>query len=368
MRLSDPPRTDHLAFAAALDRVLAAPDASHVWSPHSVGTVLGLLATGAAGRTRDELELLLGRDVPVQLAALDAAVSAATGLDLAALNGLYVPDDLRVRPAFATQVRARPGVEVEGVDFARDPEGVRRRVNGRVSEVTRGLVPALLSAGSVHPDTRLLLVNALWVAMVWTEPFAADATRGRTFHAPAGPREVPTMHRREDMAYAEAAGWRMVGLAGEHGLTLDVLLPDDPASAPPVPDAAALADLYRARRLREVKLALPRFSVETEAQLLAPLAELGVTRLAGDRARFDGISDEPLRVDAILHQSVLRVDEKGAEGAAATAAIVVMAAVASSPPVEFTVNRPFVFVLRRGEAILFLGRITDPVDPGPAAP
>ncbi|MFI6578211.1 serpin family protein [Nocardiopsis sp. NPDC050513] len=365
MRLSDPPRTDHLAFAAALDRVLAAPDASHVWSPHSVGTVLGLLASGAAGRTRDELELLLGRDVPVQLAALDAAVSAAAGLDLAALNGLYVPDDLRVRPAFAAQVRARPGVEVEGVGFARDPEGVRRRVNGRVSEVTRGLVPELLSAGSVHPDTRLLLVNALWVAMVWIEPFAAAATRGRTFHAPAGPREVPTMHRREDLAYAEAAGWRMVGLAGGHGLTLDVLLPDDPASAPP--DAAALADLYRARRSREVELALPRFSVETEAALLAPLEELGVTRMAGDRARFDGISDEPLRVDSILHQAVLRVDEKGAEGAAATAAVMVMAATVSSPPVEFTVDRPFVFVLRRGEAILFLGRVADPVDPGAAS-
>ncbi|WP_017598327.1 serpin family protein, partial [Nocardiopsis lucentensis] len=352
MRLSVPPRPDHLEFAAALDRILAAPDDSHVWSPHSVGTALGLLATAAVGRTRDELEGLLGEEVATHLDVLDEAVAAATGLDLATLNGLYVPDDLRIRPEFADRTRERPGAEVEKADFAHDPEAVRQRVNGRVSEVTRGLIPELLPPGAISAAVRMLLVNALWVRMVWTEPFEAHATRPRPFHAPHGGREVPTMHCQRDMPYAEAAGWRMVGLAGEHGLTLDVLLPDDPASAPPGPDAAALADLYRARRFREVRLALPRFSVETDTPLLDPLAELGVTELATAGARFDGISPEPLRVDRILHQSVLRVDEKGAEGAAATAVMMLRSTVVTPEPIPFTVDRPFVFVLRRGEAIL----------------
>ncbi|WP_116247144.1 serpin family protein [Nocardiopsis sp. FIRDI 009] len=367
MRLSAPPRTDHLEFASVLDRILAAPDASHVWSPHSVGTALGLLATAAAGRTREELERLLGTEVAAHLDALDEAVASATGLDLATLNGLYVPSDLRIRPEFMARARERPGAEMEEADFARAPEAVRQRVNGRVAEVTRGLIPELLAPGSVSAGVRMLLVNALWVRMVWTEPFETRATRPRPFHAPDDDREVPTMHCRRDMPYAEASGWRMVGLTGEHGLTLDVLLPDDPAAAPPGPDAAALADLYRARRLREVRLALPRFSVEADIPLLDPLAELGVTELATAGARFDGISPDPLKVDRILHQSVLRVDERGAEGAAATAVMMLMSTVVAPEPVPFTVDRPFVFVLRRGEAILFLGRVADPVDPGPAA-
>ncbi|WP_179828335.1 serpin family protein [Nocardiopsis aegyptia] len=59
---------------------------------------------------------------------------------------------------------------------------------------------------------------------------------------------------------------------------------------------------------------------------------------------------------------MFRVDERGAEGAAATAV-----AMPGSAPREtaftVTVDRPFLFVLRRRGAVLFLGRVTDPEDP-----
>ncbi|MCK9869684.1 serpin family protein [Nocardiopsis dassonvillei] len=367
MQTSTSPRRDHLEFAAALDRVLARPGESHVWSPHSVGTVLALLATGARERTLAELEALLGADVRGQLEELDAAVAAEPGLDLASLNGLYVPADLEVLPGFASRVRERAGAEVENADFEHDSEGVRSRVNARVAEVTRGLIEELLPAGSVHPGVRLLLVNALWVKLAWPDPFDPARTRDRAFHTPSGRRKVPTMHRSARLPHARARGWSMVSLEGDHGLTLDVLLPDERSASPAPVTADALADLYGHRSPQQVELALPRFRVETDTSLLEPLAALGVRDLATDEARFDGISPEPLRADEILHQSVLRVDEKGAEGAAATAVMMLRAAAVAPRPVQFTVDRPFVFVLRRGGAVLFLGRVTDPVDPGPAS-
>ncbi|WP_150245934.1 serpin family protein [Nocardiopsis quinghaiensis] len=367
MQPSTSPRRDHLEFAASLDRVLARAGESHVWSPHSVGTVLGLLAAGAAGRTLAELEALLGADTKGQLEALDAAVDTGSGPDLATLNGLYVPADLEVRPDFEARVRERAGAEVEHADFEHDAEGVRARVNGKVADVTRGMIRELLPPGGVHPDLRLLLVNALWVKVVWPDPFDPARTRARPFHAPSGKRRVPTMHRSARLPHARAGGWSMVSLEGDHELVLDVLLPDERTTAPPPVSAGVLADLYRERSSQQVDLALPRFRVETDTSLLGPLAAVGVRELATDGARLDGISTEPLRADEILHQSVLRVDEKGAEGAAATAVMMLMAAATPSRPVRFTVDRPFVFVLRRREAVLFLGRVTDPVDPGPAS-
>ncbi|MFJ9557452.1 serpin family protein [Nocardiopsis sp. NPDC101807] len=367
MQQSTPPRPDHLEFAVALDRALVRPGASHVWSPHSVGTVLALLASGAADRTLAELAALLGDDTEGLLDALDAAVAPDEGPDLGALNGLYVPADLPVRAEFAARVRERPGAEVEAADFEKDSEGVRARVNGKVADVTRGLIDELLPAGSISPDVRLLLVNALWVKVVWSDPFEAGLTRDRPFHAPGGKRKVPTMHRSARLPHARAQGWSMVGLEGDHGLTLDVLLHDGDAGSPPPLTASALSELYRVRSSQQVDLALPRFTVETDTSLLEPLASVGVRHMVTDEARFDGISEEPLRVDEILHQSVLKVDEKGAEGAAATAVMMLRAAAAPLRPVRFTVDRPFVFVLRRGESILFLGRIADPVDPGPGS-
>lgn len=370
------PHEEHLRFALALDQELVGKDTSHVWSPYSVGAVLGLLATGADGDTQRELAALVApasSDAAAHLDALNAAVEAADGLDLATLNGLYVPADLPLSTEFEERVGAQADAEVDRVDFRRDSEGVRAKVNDRVCQVTQGLIPELLSPGTVHPDVRLLLVNALWVKMVWTEPFDVAQTRERAFHAPDGTRRVPTMRRTGRMAHAEHGGLRMATLEGEHGLALDVIIPGSPgaerAEAPPL-TPEALRGLYRARRQEEVSLALPRFAVETETALLDPLAATPahVRTLATDAADFSGISAEPLKVDAIVHQAVLRVDEKGAEGAAATAAVMVMSAVIPPEPREFLVDQPFRFVLRRRGAILFTGRITEPVDPGPAEP
>ena len=366
MQLSTPPNPDHLAFATAVDRAVSSPQTSHVWSPYSVASVLALLATGACERTLEELLLLLGPHPEDQLDVLDTAATPEEGLDLAALNGLYLRKDLQVRPEFTERVRARVGAEISRVDFAGDPEGVRTAINRRVSEVTRGIIDELLPPGTVHPDVRMALVNALWVKMLWTDPFVPDQTRNTRFHSPGGTHKVPTMHKVEELPYSRARGWSMVSLAGEYGLTMDVLLPDKSTSTPPTPTAEDLTRLYRGRRSSRVSLALPRFSVETDTGLLPFLASLGVRDLGTADARFDGISDTPLKVDTLVHQSVLRVNEKGAEGAAATAAIMVMSAVVRPEPVRFVVDRPFVFVLRRHGAILFLGRITDPVDPGPA--
>ncbi|WP_017614554.1 serpin family protein [Nocardiopsis salina] len=366
MRLSTAPRTDHLAFAAAVDRSLTRTGRSHVWSPYSVATVLSLLASGARERTREQLVALVGEDVRGHLEALDDAAAPEEGLELSALNGLYPREDLPLRPEFEELVRARVAAEVEPADFRGDAEGVRRRVNERVSQVTHGLIDELLPGGTVHANVRLLLVNALWVTMAWTRPFESERTSQRPFRAPGGRRRVATMHRAERLPYARARGWSMVSLEGGHELSLDLFLPDDEASTPPPLGSADLEALYAGRKQQQVELALPRFSVETDTSLLEPLGDLGVRDAASDLARFDGISEAPLKVDAMLHQSVLRVDEKGAEGAAATAAVMVMSAAVPTRPVRFTADRPFVFALRRRGALLFLGRVSDPVDPGPA--
>lgn len=369
------PDEEHLRFALTLDPELVEEGASHVWSPYSVGAVLGLLATGAGGDTLKELVDLVAPasgDPRGHLEVLDAAVEAADGLDLATLNGLYVPADLPLRARFEERVAAQPDAEVDRVDFRGDSEGVRTRVNGRVSDVTRGLIPELLAPGTVHPDVRMLLVNALWVKLVWAQPFDPSLTRDLDFHAPDRTHRVPAMRRTGSLTHAEHAGLRMVTLEGEHGLALDVIVPDSPGSArAPLPPLTprVLRGLYQARRKEQVTLALPRFTVQTDTALLDPLAATParVRTLATDAADFGGISDEPLKVDAIVHQAVLRVDEKGAEGAAATAAVMLMSAAVPPPPKEFLVDQPFLFVLQRRGAILFTGRVTDPVDPGPAA-
>ncbi|MFC4564780.1 serpin family protein [Nocardiopsis mangrovi] len=358
-------RPDHLGFASRLQSRIAArsPGTGLVWSPYSVAGALGLVATGARGTTRDELARLLGGDIDAELAALDDAVTG--GPELATATGLWVRDTLTLRPGFEAALRARPGSAVHTADFAGAPESVRRTVNGFIAKATRDLIPELLPPGGIDTGTQALLANALWVRMRWVVPFDPAETRDLDFHAPRGTRSLPMMRRRARMPLAQTAGWRMATLPGGDDLALDILLPDDPGAAP-LPEADTLTALYRAAAPTEVALALPRFDLTHRAELAPAVAALGAGTVFTDSADLSGISEHPLRIDQVVHEARLRVDEKGAEGAAATAVLMPTAAMVPAPPVGFTADRPFGFVLRRRAAVLFLGIVADPVDPGPA--
>ena len=62
----------------------------------------------------------------------------------------------------------------------------------------------------------------------------------------------------------------------------------------------------------------------------------------------------------LIHKAFVLVDEEGTEAAAATAVVILESEVAD--PIEVTVDRSFVFLIRDSatDAILFVGRIEKP--------
>jgi serpin B len=140
-------------------------------------------------------------------------------------------------------------------------------------------------------------------------------------------------------------------------------------------EAALTADRFRAWLAafasKRVVVRLPKFVIEPGEPLALRehLEALGV-RLAFDTERADltGIAktQPPLYLSNAFHKAYVRVDEEGTEAAAATA--VVGAEGTGAPPkdlVHFDADHPFAFFVvdRRTEAIVFLGRVVDPVAP-----
>src|SRR5690606_25711962 len=318
----------HLEFALALHDRLPA-EGNLPWSPYSVASALGLAAAGARGRTYDELAAALapGGDL-AGLAKVLAEAAAPREAEAAVANTLWMRRQWRFRSGYLDTVRDWPGGAVRTADFAGDPEGARSQINEDVARTTRGLIRDLLAAGAVHPDLVAVIVNALYLKVAWLWQFPEHLTAPAPFHALSGTRPVPTMRNEQRFGYAEADGWRMATLpAGE--VDVDVLLPpeglrpEDARLTWPVLDA-----LYRSSRPTKLDLALPRFRIEHQVTLNRYLAELGITA-AFDRevADFSGITDHrPFWVEQVVHKAVLRVDEKGFEGAAATAVMMVATA------------------------------------------
>ena len=79
-------------------------------------------------------------------------------------------------------------------------------------------------------------------------------------------------------------------------------------------------------------------------------------------ADFSGMTgNKDLFISDVIHKAFVSVDEAGTEAAAATAVIMELTAMPETP-VEVTLNRPFIFLIRDIEtrAILFIGRVMNP--------
>ncbi|HEU5160619.1 MAG TPA: serpin family protein [Streptosporangiaceae bacterium] len=358
--------TRHADFALGLYGELAGevPAAGNlVWSPYSVASALGVAAAGARGKTHDELARALGGELPGLGGELSAAARPGDA-EVAVANVLWTRLGLPFEDDYQRTVLGWPGGALHAADFAGDPEGARAKINAEVEKTTRGLIKELLARGVITPDTAAVIVNALYLKVAWRQPFEEGLTSPRPFAAPSGRRKVPAMRQLRRLPYAAADGWRMVTLPTESDIVVDVLLPEGAGADLPGLDAGALTRLYDAAAPVQVDLALPKFRVETSVTLNGPLAGLGVvTAFDPDRADFSGITPEQICVSKIVHQAVLRLDEQGFEGAAATAVVMRLAsAFSGGRAVEFHVDRPFLLLVRHPGtgAIYFLARITEP--------
>ncbi len=379
-----------------------------VFSPASIATALRLVLLGARGETAAQIAAALHLDIPdgaaparqaaQELQAVSAILSdlAAGDLTLRAPNAMWVQSGLPLEPGFTAAVAAAAAVAVRDADFRQAAEQARQEINQFIAEQTAGKISDLLGPGVVSAATSLILASAVYLKAAWAHPFPAGATHDAVFYldpgqpgsaslagqpGPGTQVTVPTMRLRARLRYLRGDGYQAVELpyAGAR-LGMVILLPDpasgpgsgDPAGTGPghllaggvVPDAGPGGLLARLAP-RQVSLALPRFKVTSGFALRPVLAALGMPLAFTDEADFSGITAaQRLRIDEVVHQAYIDVNEAGTEAAAATAVVMTAAArfARPEPPVEMIVDRPFRFAITdlRSGLPLFLGRVSDP--------
>ncbi len=352
----------HLRFGLDLYRVLASRTENACFSPYSIASALGLVTQAAKGKTREELIALLGD--PDELADLLGKASSLLddGPELAVANTLWAWDGLPIEDSFRAELAAWPGGKVASAPFGDDPEAARRLINADVAEATRELIPELLKPGTVAPDTVAAIVNALYLKTAWTNPFSRDNTAPADFHAPSGTRTVPTMWLEKQLDHTHEDGWQVVRLGAEGGVEATILLPDGDLDDAEL-DAGKLTRLLENTRSKTLALSLPKLDLDVDSPLTAKLQELGVRTMFTARADLTGLADDDrLEVSEVVHQSVLRIDEQGLEGAAATAVLMRLTSIMVDEPLEVAVDRPFLLLVRHASTgvIYFLARVVEP--------
>jgi len=346
-------------------------------SPYSIYTALAMTDAGAIGKTQSQLAAILGGDQQRQagnITAVDAAVAKAVAASkesstpavVRAANSLWPDKQLPVRHDYLQQLASGYGAQMHVVDFRGDPSGAMAQINKWVSERTHDLIPQLLAPGSVTPQTRLELVNALYLKASWAKDFSAPGDPAAFTTASGQQVTVRYMDVESRMTTAKGSDWQSVTIPYDgDGLAMTIVLPAKGRFA--AVRASLASVLLRATRgsgSGTVSLSMPPFSIDTRSKLAPALKALGVTQLFSPACDLSGIAGHSgdIKVGSVTHQSVVKVDQHGTEAAAATAIGVQAGAVPQQMPQQIRVNRAFFFVIHDTTtgAPLFLGQIADP--------
>jgi serine protease inhibitor len=398
------------------DPALGLRDRNMVFSPTSIALALGMVRAGAKGTTASQIDDVLHADSQATpgsgLGSLEQLIASRDGtyrddeghthqLALKIANSSFAQKGWPLEPSFLDEIGRTFGSGQKLVDYAADPAAARQTINAWVSRQTEHRIPQLLGNSDVTTDTRLYLVNAVYLKANWVLPFGDGNTTPRPFHRSAtAVSDVPTMQLAggQEVPYLKGDGWRATelryrGAGSTLPLAMTLIMPDDMAafeaglSGKQVGQIAASLAKERTRLTEDVSfgnqpedcgsypyslsLFMPRFSIDTHAQLKELLAGLGMPdAFSAGTADFSGIhrstgAGDSLYIGNVIHQANIDVDEKGTEAAAATAIGMDTGGCTGPEPaktVTFRLDHPFFFALRDLEtgAILFAGRVVDP--------
>jgi serpin B len=218
-------------------------------------------------------------------------------------------------------------------------------------------------------NTQLVLVNAVYFKADWWQPFLPSRTYDEAFHlSDADKAKVPMMHgERSTYRYISQSAFEMLELTYQGDASMLILLPKKVglAELDPLLTADNLTTWLGKMHVQAAFVTLPKFELKQELKLNDTLKAMGMKKAFDPSADFSGIvSGEPLFVDRVVHATYVKLDEQGTEAAATTVVEGKKDAAEKKPevPIDFRVNRPFLFIIRDNltGSVLFLGKITDP--------
>ena len=355
------------SFAFGLFQDIVAYDESDIVfiSPLSASIALSMTAAGAEGATQEEMLRTLGfgglsvKDLNAcNRGIIDLLSSDPEGVELNVANSLWVSDRFTLKSRYIRTAGSEYSARVSNLDFS-DPASPSV-INRWCAENTAGRIDKMIE--NIDPATQMYLLNALYFKGMWTTPFDAANTRKEIFHGNRRDSEVEFMHRTAGFQYYIGPEGALLELPyGEGSFVMDIFLPAEGVSADEFAsglDGEALSTLTGLLQSDRIKVTLPKFKAEYETSLNATLQHLGMRDAFTPSADFSGMSKEPLMISEVKQKTFIELNEEGSEAAAVTSVAVMRTSLAPEP-LEFRVDRPFVFLIREltSGTVLFMGLV-----------
>ena len=308
-------------------------------SPLGMTFALGLIGNGAAGKTRTQINQVLGCD------------------DKKAAN---INEFCRKMLTEAPRIDRLSTIEI---------------TNDFFSPMSFTLKPAFKEVAIDNYDTKFkesesdllkyTLVNTIYFKGIWTDKFRKVNTYDEVFRGENGKeRAVPMMNQLNQFFYTENDLCQTLCLPYSNGAyQMVVLLPKGGKTVREVAQsltADSWKKMYDQMRRIDVDVKLPRFESSSEVNLTGVMSALMPNAFNMKKADFSNLFDIESCIDKIKQKGRIKVDETGAVATVATFLQGDLGSVKIVKPetIRFHATHPFLYFIREWStgAIFFIGQ------------
>ncbi len=349
---------------------------NRVYSPLNVYLAMGMLAEITDGESRQQILDVMGAD---SIGTLRARVSALwkanyqnDGATTCLLAGsFWLRDGMSyLQPTLDDLARYYYASSFRGLMGSEDYNAA---LQAWLNEQTGGLLADQVKDIKLNPDTVIALATAIYFKAAWADEFDKDATAPDVFHAPAGDVTCDFMHSSDSGVVFFGDGFTAVSKGMRNGdAHMWFILPDEGVAPEDLLDGR-FTEFLLAEKLGDegwtdktdglIALSMPKFDVSSYTDLIPGMVAMGITDVFDPYiSDFPPLTDQAdqLCVSEASHAARVKVDEEGVEAAAFTEVIGTGAAMPPEDEMDFTLDRPFLFVLESASGLpLFVGVVNN---------
>src|SRR6056297_1716378 len=360
-------------FAIDIYKKLQDSNNNLVFSPFSISSAMAMTYAGAENKTAKEFQKILYflEDKPLfhqEFGKLFQEIVAdkKSSVEFYNANSLWIQQNFKLKEEFLDINKKHYSSALFYTDFYQTQKAAGE-INGWVEKNTRNKITDLIQPTALGPDTKLVLVNALYFKGAWDTPFKKEKNTKDKFTISKN-EEVTTTFMNEQVKtwYYKDCLKEIIEIPyANKDYALMTILPKNYRKLKWVERFLSVKCMERYEKKKEkynVKISIPKFNMDSEFNLKDLFQELGMKEAFSGDADFSGMTEKPkLFIDEVIHKSTINVNEEGTEAAAATAVIMRRTAVLIEN-VTFKANRPFIYAIKNTNdgSIYFLGKVVNP--------
>ena len=340
-------------------------------SPFSISSALAMTANGADGKTKEEMEKVLGNgltldDINEYMAYYVANLPDEEKEKLCVANSIWMKNDpsLEVKRDFLEANKKYYNSAIYQTPF---DNSTVNDVNHWVDKTTKGMIPTLLTPDSLNPDDLMMLINTLYFEAEWKKIYTGTE-KGKFTDLNGNVHDIERMESEETMYFdlGDADAFKKPYVNDNYSFV--GILPKEKDIVQYINDldgeklAEGLKECVDPDTV-ELHVMIPKFKYNYSKSLKDILSDMGMSEAFSKKADFTKICDSlngPLYIDDVFHKTRIEVTEKGTKAAAVT--YVMMMGAAARPQKEkvyIELDRPFVYmIVDKNNVPVFIGAAT----------